>query len=120
VMNKFQDLKVWQKAHQLTLNIYEITQYFPKEERYGLISQIRRSAASVPANISEGCGRHRDTEFFQLLNIALGSAKESEYHLILARDLKLINVAVFEKLNDELQEIKKMLVSLKQRLKAPS
>jgi len=77
----FRDLKVWEKAHQLTLQVYKATAPFPKEEMYGLTSQIRRAAASIPANIAEGCGRSSDAELGRFLQIAMGSASELEYHL---------------------------------------
>jgi hypothetical protein len=76
----FRDLKVWEKAHQLTLQVYKATASFPKEEMFGLTSQIRRAAASIPANIAEGCGRSGDAELGRFLQIAMGSASELEYH----------------------------------------
>jgi four helix bundle protein len=88
-MRDFRKLMVWQKAHQLTLGIYELTANFPRDEVYGLTSQVRRAAASIPANVAEGCGRDGDTELARFLRIAMGSANELEYHLILARDLGL-------------------------------
>src|ERR1017187_11021165 len=86
-------LKVWQKAHQLTLAVYQITAPFPRSELYGLTSQLRRSCASIPANLAEGCGRNGDAELARFCSIAMGSASELEYHLLLARDLKLIEAA---------------------------
>ena len=81
------ELKVWQKAHQLTLAVYQITAPFPREELYGLTSQLRRAAASIPANLAEGCGRNGDAEFARFCSIALGSVSELDYHLLPARDL---------------------------------
>ena len=86
----FRDLKVWQKAHQLTLVVYRITASFPREELYGLTTQLRRSCSSVSANLAEGCGRNGDAELARFCSIALGSASELDYRLLLARDLKLI------------------------------
>jgi four helix bundle protein len=86
----FHELKVWQKAHQLTLAIYHVTATLPREELYGLTSQIRRSCSSIPANLAEGCGRSGDADFARFCTIAMGSASELEYHLLLAKDLKLI------------------------------
>ena len=83
-------LKVWQKAHQLTLKVYRITAAFPREELYGLTSQLRRACSSIAANLAEGCGRNGDMEFARFCSMAMGSASELEYHLLLAKDLKLI------------------------------
>ena len=89
-MKNFRELKVWEKAHLLTIDIYRITATFPKEEMYGLTSQIRRASSSIPANIAEGCGRGSDNDFRRFLQIAMGSASELEYHLLLAHDLERI------------------------------
>jgi four helix bundle protein len=89
-VRNFKDLKVWEKAHQLTLAVYQVTQTFPKEELYGLTSQIRRSCVSIPANIPEGCGRNGDAELARFLHIGMGSASELEYHLLLAHHLNLL------------------------------
>ena len=86
-MKDFRELKVWEKAHQLTLSVYQVSHRFPKEELYGLTSQIRRASASIPANIAEGCGKCGDAELARYLQIAMGSSSELEYHLLLARDL---------------------------------
>lgn len=86
-MRDFKNLKVWQKSHSLTLDIYKTTSTFPKEEMYGLTSQIRWSCASIPANIAEGCGRDGEAELARFFRIGRGSASELEYHLILVRDL---------------------------------
>jgi four helix bundle protein len=90
VVKDFHDLKVWQKAHELTLAVYRTTAGFPRQELYGLTSQLRRSCASIPANLAEGCGRNGDAELARFRSIAMGSASELEYHLLLARDLKLV------------------------------
>jgi four helix bundle protein len=86
-MQNYKDLKVWEKAHEFTLKVYEATKIFPKEEIYSLTNQMRRAASSVPANIAEGCGKNSKLEFAHFLNIALGSANESECFLILSKDL---------------------------------
>lgn len=110
-MRDFKTLIVWQKAHQLTLAIYAATGAFPRDEVYGLTSQIRRSAASIPANIAEGCGRNGDIEMARFLQIAMGSASELEYHLLLARDLGYITGDVHTNLDSALVEVKRMLNS---------
>ena len=117
-MRDFRDLKVWERAHHLTLAIYETTSSFPRDEQYGLVGQIRRSSASIPANIAEGCGRSGGAELARFMSIALGSASELEYHLLLARDLKLLNVPAYESLTHDVVEVKKMLTSFIQKLKA--
>jgi four helix bundle protein len=89
-MKDFRDLRVWRKAHELTLLAYRCTATFPREELYGLTSQIRRCAASVAANIAEGCGKRGNAEFQRFLNISTGSASELEYHFLLSRDLHLL------------------------------
>ena len=94
------------------------TASFPDQERYGLTSQIRWSCASIPANIAEGCGRDGQVEFARFLAIAAGSASELEYHLLLAHDLRLLDGEVHERLDREVNDIKRMLNVLIQRLKA--
>ena len=117
-MKDFKKQKVWQKSHQLTLEIYKVTIDFPREELYGLTSQLRRSCASIPANIAEGCGRNSDADFSRFLQMAMGSAAELEYHLLLAHDLEILNDLNFEKLSKETVEVKKMLTSFIKKLKA--
>ena len=89
-MQNFKSLKVWEKSHELTLAVYKATTNFPKDELYGLTSQIRRASASIPANIAEGCGRTGKAELARFLQVAMGSASELEYHLLLAHDLGLL------------------------------
>lgn len=115
-MEDFKDLRVWAKAHELTLAIYEKTNLFPKEELYGLTSQIRRASSSIAANIAEGCGRRSDGEMKRFLQIARGSASELEYHLILARDLKLLSSSEYKQLEPKIFEVQRMLAALVQRL----
>ncbi len=111
-MQNYKELKVWEKAHQFTLMIYNVSNQFPKDEVYGLTSQLRRSASSIPANIAEGCGKNTSTDFAKYLNIALGSANESEYFTLLAKDLSYINDEKFEILYKQINEIKAMLIAL--------
>jgi four helix bundle protein len=117
-MKDFRDLAVWQKAHALAVDTYRATDAFPKSELYGLTSQIRRAAASVPANIAEGCGRSGDAELARFLQIAMGSASELEYHLLLAHDLEFLRSADHERLVGEVTEVKKMLAGLIGKLRA--
>ena len=114
----FHELKVWQKAHQLTLAVYRVTAGFPREELYGLTSQLRRACSSIGANLAEGCGRHGDAEFARFCSLAMGSASEMEYHLLLARDLKLINSKDYEAMNQRATELKRMLTALMRKLNA--
>ncbi len=116
-MQNFRNLKVWAKAHGLTLAAYKATQTFPKTEQYGLTAQIRRSASSVCANIAEGCGRGGKIDFARFLQIAFGSASELEYHLILAVDLRLLEQTTYDSLDVAVIEVKRMLASLIRRLK---
>lgn len=118
-MKDFKDLKVWGKAHDVTLAIYQSTRNFPREEIYGLTSQMRRAAASIAANIAEGCGRRSDPELHRFLQIARGSASELEYHLLLARDLHFMNDADFKRIELGIVEVQRMLTSLVQRLRPP-
>ncbi len=111
-MQNFKDLKVWEKSHLFTLQVYEVTRFFPKEEIYSLTNQLRRSASSVPANIAEGCGKRTKADFAKFLTIALGSANESEYYLILSKDLNYLSVEKFEILVSLINEVKGMLIAL--------
>lgn len=117
-MRDFHELKVWQKAHQLTLAVYQVTTALPREELYGLTTQLRRSCSSIPANLAEGCGRTGDAEFARFWSIAMGSASELEYHLLLTKDLKLIKSQDYAELAQRTIEVKRMLTALIQKLKA--
>ncbi|MDJ0951361.1 MAG: four helix bundle protein [Alphaproteobacteria bacterium] len=119
-MQDFRKIRVWQKAHQLTLDIYDATSDFPQSERYGLTSQMRRSAVSVPANIVEGRARGGDAEFRRFLQIAFGSAAELEYLLLLARDLSLLNADRHRHTTQLVEEVKRMLATFIKKLKAES
>src|SRR5437660_12387062 len=116
-MQDFRNLKVWEKAHALTLAVYRASGRFPKHEMFGLTSQLRRATSSVPCNIAEGCGRGGDTEFGRFLPIAMGSASEAEYQLLLARDLGYLPQAEHGALDRELVEVKRMLAALIQKVK---
>jgi len=111
-MKDFRDLKVWSKAHNMALSAYRLTVHFPKEEMYGLTSQIRRAGASIPANIAEGCGRDGDGELARFLQIAAGSASELEYHLLLAKDLGMVSEEGHSAMAAKLTELRRMLTAL--------
>jgi four helix bundle protein len=111
-MKNFRDLHVWRKSHALALMSYKCTAHFPRNELYGVTSQIRRCAASVSANIAEGCGKRGNAEFQRFLGIAAGSASELEYHFLLARDLELLSLDTYEALNSAILEVKRMLAGL--------
>ena len=117
-MRNFRELKVWVKGHRMTLAIYKATAKFPRDELYGLTSQIRRSCVSVPANIAEGCGRGSDADLARFLQIAAGSASELEYHILLANEPGLIENREHGGLAGEVTEVKRMLTSFIQKLKA--
>jgi len=117
-MKDFRSLEVWGKSHELVLAIYRVTVAFPKSELYGLTSQIRRAASSIPANIAEGCGRTGDAELARFLRIAMGSASELEYHLLLARDLNFLSASNYARLANSVTEVKRMLTGLIQKLRA--
>ena len=119
-MQDFRNLEVWQRAHRLTLALYRVTKTFPKDELYGLTSQIRRAACSVCANMAEGCGRRGDKEFGRFLYITLGSASELEYHLLLSADLGYLDRRAYVRLNREVVEVKRMISGLLMRLRADS
>ena len=117
-MKDFRQLKVWEKAHLLTMAIYRTTGAFPREETYGLVSQMRRAASSIASNIAEGCGRDGDAELARFCSLARGSASELEYQLLLARDLKLLVPKPYAQLSQQAVEIKRMLTVLIQKLNA--
>ncbi len=115
-MQDFHNLQVWRKSHELVLAIYSASAGFPDAERYGLTSQMRRAAMSIPANIAEGCGRESKPDLRRFLYIAMGSASELDYHLLLARDLEMLASTDHRQLQTELAEVKRMLTGLIQRL----
>jgi four helix bundle protein len=108
-MQDFRNLKIWESAHALTLVVYRLTRSFPKEEQYGLTNQVRRAAVSIPANIAEGCGRRGDPEFARFLQIAMGSASELDYELLLARDLKYLAPSAHEEGAADLASLRRMM-----------
>ncbi|MCB0284724.1 MAG: four helix bundle protein [Calditrichaeota bacterium] len=115
-MKDFRNLKVWEKAHKFVINVYEETKKFPKEEVYGLTSQLRRAAASIPTNIVEGSSRGSNKDFSRFIQISIGSASESEYLLILCKDLKYLDGNQFVRLSEEVIAIRKMLINLMKKL----
>lgn len=116
-MQDFKKLQVWEKSHDLTLRVYEITVQFPRTEIYGLTSQIRRASTSIPTNIAEGCGRKSPADFARFLQIAMGSASETEYLILLAHNLKYLDAAQYTELTNVTIEVKKMLTTLLKRLR---
>lgn len=111
-MRDFHGLIVWQKAHALAIDVYRLTKQFPDDERFGLISQLRRSATSIPANLAEGCGRGGEREFVRFVQIAMGSASEVEYHVLLAKDLRYVSENDFTTVTSSIHEVKRMLTAL--------
>jgi four helix bundle protein len=116
-MRNYRDLMVWEKAHKLTLAIYKATNAFPKEERFGLTSQVGRASSSIPANLAEGCGRRSDGEMGRFVQIAMGSGAELSYHLLLRRDLGILGPVEFSRLSSDLGEVMRMLSALSGRVK---
>jgi four helix bundle protein len=116
-MGDYRALKVWQKAHQLTLAVYQNTEHFPKNELFGLTSQLRRSAASIPANLAEGSGRDSDRELVRYCRISLVSAMELDYHLLLARDLGYLVEERYSELEVKTSEVRRMLAALAESLR---
>ena len=115
-MQDFRQLRVWQHAHQLALDVYRATDCFPKAEQYGLTRQVRRAAASVPSNIAEGCGRGSNPDFARFLQIALGSVNEVDYQLLLSRDLGFLSPDDHERLSTSADSIRRMLIVLIRRV----
>jgi four helix bundle protein len=112
MLRNYKDLKVWQRSYKLCLEIYRVTKGFPKEERYGLTSQIRRAAASVPSNIAEGYGRKTTPEYIKFLYVAYGSNCELETQILLSGDLGYIETDKLKKLQNEIGEVERMLKAL--------
>jgi four helix bundle protein len=115
-MQNFKALMVWDKAHQLTLEVYAASKRFPRDELFGLTSQARRASSSVAATIAEGSGRRSRKEFVYFLGIAIGSVSEVEYFLILAKDLKYLDHIEYNRINTLANETKRMLISFLQRV----
>lgn len=116
-MKNYKKLIVWQKAHENVVDIYKVSKFFPREEQYGLTSQIRRAAMSVPTNIAEGCGKFTENDFAKYLQDAQGSIQEVEYLTLLACDLEYLKKEAYEKLEKQIGEIKAMLISLIKKIR---
>ena len=114
-MHNLKELKIWSKAIDMATEVYKLTANFPKEEKYGLTSQIRRSAISVPSNIAEGAGRNSDKEFIYFLGVSNGSSYELQTQLVISRNLDLVDARV-DQLLDEIDQIQKMNYSLQKKL----
>ena len=123
-MRNFKELKVWEKAHSLTLKVYHSTKTFPVQEQYGITSQLRRSAVSVSTNIAEGCGRSSEIEFARFLEIAYASASELQYLTLLSKDLELFDSSAYQELTSQVDEVKRMLYTfiqtVRDRSKSPT
>ena len=119
-MRDFKELKVWQKAHRLVLDIYAHSRAFPDDERFGLTAHLRKSATSIPSNVAEGCGRQGERELARFLSIAAGSATETDYQLLLARDLGYLAPEAHQKLDAQVSEVRRMLAGFMQKLMADS
>jgi four helix bundle protein len=116
VLKSFTDLEVWKRAHSVVLEVYKLTNPFPRSEQFGVVSQIRRAAYSIPANIAEGFGRHSTKELLQFLAISNGSLEELRYFLILSRDLRYLSPLDLERLERDLKAVAQMLEALRQSL----
>ncbi|HMB83519.1 MAG TPA: four helix bundle protein [Terriglobales bacterium] len=116
-MQSFRNLRVWEKSHRLTLDVYTSSKAFPRDEMFGLTSQMRRASASIGMNIAEGCCRKGDAEMARFLQMAMGSASELEYQLLLAHDLEYLRHPGYERLTAQVVEVKKMPSSLMQKVK---
>jgi four helix bundle protein len=119
-MQDFKKLKVWQKSHQLNMAVYRATEAFPKDEKYGLVSQMRRASFSIPSNIAEGCGRYTSGDMARFLDIAMGSGSELEYFLLMSQELNYFEPGDYEILEAQLQEVKRMLNALIQKIRSSS
>ena len=115
-MRNFQELEIWKKSHNLCISIYKATRNFPKDELYGLISQLRRSGSSIPTNIAEGCGRNSNPDLRRFLTISAGSCSELQYQLLLSRDLNYLDPEQYKDLNKAVIEIRKMIFAFIQNM----
>lgn len=115
-MRDFRGLKVWERAHRIVIDVYKLTTDFPAHEQYGLVSQLRRAAVSIPANIAEGCGRNSQKELHRFLEMALGSANELEYLFHLSKELGYTEKKAIDSMTNQIVEIKRMLTGLNKRL----
>jgi four helix bundle protein len=119
-MRDFRQLRVWKDAHQLTLEVYKITKTFPKEELFALTSQVRRASASIGSNIAEGCGRGSNKDYAHFLQMAMGSAFEVDYQLLLAKDLDYIDAKTYLSISEKISVLKRQLASLLQKVRDAS
>ena len=119
-MRDFRQLRIWEASHKLTLEIYDVTKEFPKDELFALTNQMRRSASSIPTNIAEGCGRETNKDYTRFLQIAMGSAYELDYQLLLAKDLGYIKPSNFSLLNGKIDCVKRQLAVLLRKVRASS
>lgn len=117
-MQDYKKLIVWKRAHELTFSIYKVSSKFPKEELYGLTSQMHRACISISSNIAEGCGKDGGAELSRFLQIALGSAFEIEDQLLLAKELSFLESHDYEKLGKQVIEVKKMLAALIEKIRS--
>lgn len=115
-MRDFLKLDIWKRSHSLTLRVYIVTKLFPKEESFGITSQMRRSAISIPSNIAEGCGRNTNLQFANFLQIAIASCSELQYQIILSKELSYLSEEIFKELHSEIIEIRKMIISYRKIL----
>ena len=112
-MQRYRDLEVWKRSHALVLRIYQLTKSFPDEERFGLTSQLRRAAVSVPANIAEGSKRRKSQDYARFLNISEGSLSETDYLLLCSKDLGYLPESALEPIASEIEEVSRMLYRLR-------
>jgi S23 ribosomal protein. len=117
-MHQYKELKIWQKAMELVTEIYRITKGFPNDEKFGLVSQINRSAVSIPSNIAEGAGRNSEKEFIQFLAISHASSFELETQLIISRNINYLSNDTLNEFTDQITELQKMNFALQSRLKS--
>ena len=117
-MRDYRDLKVWTKAHRLTLAIYRCTEQFPKTEMFGITSQIRRASVSIEANLAEGCGRRSDGEMARFVQIAMGSGAELSCHLLISKDLGYLSGVDYKALSEQSTEVSRMLSALAEKLRS--
>ena len=115
-MHNFKDLRVWQKSIDLTTEVYALLSTFPADEKFGLISQMKRAAVSIPSNIAEGAGRNSNKEFKYFLSLSLGSLFEIETQLIIANRLELINIKTTEELNCKMSDLQRMIFALQKTI----
>ena len=116
-MRDFKNLQIWELGHRLTLDVYSLTETFPKSEMFGLTSQLRRAIASIPTNIAEGCGRRSKLDTAHFIQIAIGSLCEAEYEIILAHDLKYINDTAAQDITNRLNELRKKMIRFSESLR---